>query len=309
MSLGHTIRNILGIVISPKFNALDKLSQLSLRPLTFVTPTVDGSSFLPLQNIGGDWGNHLASDPIIQPVKDAVDTLIVTAQEQIKDYNFENIQSISSGKSLMHGSASNYKDVLDWGSHMYSAKNIGFESDSEFNENITHVKNRFLNRDEELKLEIYGWHHGRNCVINSDGSHHAAALVRQIHAQGRSFQCKASIKKYYINENSLSPLYKDFYLFVADDNCDKEESTYYVSLALSELDIKIATLAFPRIGKSYRLFVIPKEQNSISSTDMQKWISSNIQSKRMIDFFEFTKNSAHVLDRHAVSYTEDNYLG
>jgi hypothetical protein len=35
MSLGQTIRNILGIVISPKFNALDKLNQLRLRPLTF----------------------------------------------------------------------------------------------------------------------------------------------------------------------------------------------------------------------------------------------------------------------------------
>lgn len=308
MSVAQTMRNILGIIVSPKFSALDKLNEIQLRPLTFVVPTVDGATFLSLQNIGGDWGHRLMHDPIINPVKMAIDNLIVTTTEEVNHFDFADIQSISASKSLMNGPASCYQGVLEWGNNMHAGANINFESDRDFEDNVAHVKYHMLHRDKGLKLEKYSWHSGRNCVNNNGGSHHAAALVRQLHAQGRKYQCKATVTKYSINEEALSGLNQDFYLFIADDNCDKATTVYYVALTLSNMGLEFATLSFPRTGKEYRLYVVPKHQDAITPNDMQTWIETNVHAKNMINFFEFVKYAPQVLDRHAIQYTQEHNL-
>lgn len=310
MSLSNQIKNALEFLAPPKINVLNKLNDIRLRKITIPSVSVNGNSFINLEHMTSNvsWTHVFGASPELEPVRNAMKSFVKISKTYQEKFDFKTIDSFSASKSFMTFSektnVSKYKNALDWGLHMWEDDNLAFTTDEDFQKNITHLQGEGIGSSGEIPVYTYAWHQDRILWGNSGGSHHAAALIRQMHTQNREFFCKAKIIHYSIDNEVFAPVLEDFYLLVVDDNCFMGED-YYLGLALSDLDILFTTCNLPIPDRSYHLLVIPKKQSAISSSDLAKWVTKNLRSNTMLNFTELfsdneeAKHSAQELDTKA----------
>lgn len=294
MEFAHSLRSILGLLISPKISALDELRKLTLKEVSIPPVTVDGeASLIRLEHMthGISWTHVYGSSPELQPVKDAISAFISIENTYDEHFDFKKLQSFSASKSFMtwseRANASKYIDALEWGQNMWEGDNLAFTTDLDFQNNIAHLMGEGIGSSGEINVSIYAWHDERILWSNSGGSHHGAALIRQMHTQNREFYCKAKITRYSINKHVLTTVLDDFYLLIVDDDCLKGGEKYYLSLALSDMDIHFSTCSLPIRSRNYQLLVIPKKQDVVTKNALDTWIAENIADHRMLDFVQF----------------------
>jgi hypothetical protein len=302
------IRKILAHTVSTKFGVKAGLAELDLQPLTFVRPTVDGQTVLKLEKLSHghtDWQHASEMGNELQPVRDAINNLIQVQTSETDSFDFKTIQSISGSKSLMHGSASHYKDALAWGQAMYADDRIDFVSEAHFEKNLQHVKARALNNQGKAIIYVYEWHYNRTYICIQDGAHHSVALIRQMAEQDRAFTCSATVTRYSINPNCIDGLSTDFHLVIADNKYNQNDGQCELNFELHLLKIRFAFINIAREHKAYSLYAIPKRQPDAFDSDVDTWIKQNIATKKMISLFELIDSPSTTLDEYAMEYGED----
>ena len=287
------LKTFADIFLPPVFTIQKKFDELTLSPVKLDKPTVDAQTFIELQRLirtKNDWTHGYGVNPAMEPLKESFRNLVVQEEESIEAFDFSLLQSFSASKSFMAWSeehnASKYDNALEWGRNMWEGQNLAFSTEQDFQNNIAHLRGEGIGRRNEITVHNYDWHK-RYAWINSGGSHHAAALIRQLVDQDRQFSCRAKLTTYRVNPFALQKVRNDFHLVIASEECITSDHKYYLSLFLSKLEIDMSTLGFPARKIGLRIYAIPKKQRNGTDKPLGKWIDHHVKQGNFVCFYEF----------------------
>lgn len=304
------------------------LSEIKLKPITLYPPNVDGSSITRLDYIAESssfkisntfiqhkWGFRLASKDEFKQILSAVNSMVVTNTYTLDNFNFSSIESIRCSKKFncffQEHRASKYKDALTWGENLTPDESLDFRTDNDFEKNKKHI----LGKDKlekGININIFGWHNNRVLWKNTDGSHHAAALVHQMIAQNREFKLPAQVTEYQLNLQPFEAIKSDYYLIIANNvlltyyKHGSRSSTKYLSSVLDEgfglpLEIAILQVYFPNAENNVQrlsLFAIKHPKKAKHNKIVRNWISDRTQRKELIDFYELIENTERTIQKY-----------
>ena len=291
------IKTIADLLLPPAFTIVDKLEELSLQPVKFDKTTVNAQSLMNLQrltNTQNRWTHVYGNSPAMAAIQEAFQDLVEEQNEFIDEFNFMLLQSFTASKgfttSCKKTNAKKYENALDWGRNMWEAENLAFSTSTDFENNIAHLKREGIGARNEINVDYYDWH-DRYCWANSGGSHHAAALIRQIVDQNRKFSCPAKLTTYRLNPAVLQKIRCNFHLLIAYDKCKDSAPEFYLSFFLSNLQFEISTLKFPGYHQhDLSIYVIPKSQKNGLGKAIGKWVDQQLDKENFVCFFDFVSN-------------------
>jgi hypothetical protein len=128
----------------------------NLEDIKLVIPTADAKTILRLDELFNDHSLTLINNDLAESLRSIIDI----EKEEIKDFNFNEIQSLTNSKSFGAGlyktiNGSWFKDLHSWGKGMYSAKNMKAEDDSDWQDNIWHIEHEGFPPRDPLHILYY----------------------------------------------------------------------------------------------------------------------------------------------------------
>ena len=243
-----------------------------------------------LVHFKNDWSYKQFPADDIDKLCNVFASFITEKNEIIEQFNFALLKSFSDSKGFMiwdkNLNPSKYFDALEWGRNMWEGDNLAFSSDEDFQNNIDHLKKEGIGRSNIINVHYYEWYN-RYCWQNTGGSHHGAALIKQLVDQNRIFTYPAKLTSFSINTSLLASIFSDFHVFIAHNRCKEVNSHYYLTSFLYSKNIKFTDHSWLTDSNNLKIFVITKNQNQETDAVLNNWLKYQMRIGGAICFYDF----------------------